>query len=458
MLSIRRYFKPKRAVGSKAHSYYHDLALGLNNGLPIPKLLKLCLHLGLRDRALRLIESYDGPLSCLDLVRLALMRGDIFSAKLAAFSLLASSKAERNQANGIATLMAAVDSSVVYELACAYPGEIICSAAVKRAAGDGAEWASVVFPKMKKLGPDGLLLDCNAQTEGNKKQEIFSRYMRSYGLSNYFDPINEFSFGIEKWRNYIPYGFNALISSGEPLVSVIVAVHNCEDYIKYAIRSLLNQSYKYLEVLIVDDASTDNTINIAKYFSEIDPRVRVVSLKKNVGTYEAKNFGLEQARGEFVAFQDGDDWSHPQRLEVCMKHLAHNPDLVSVSHLYVRVCSQGKFYSPKVWPYTRWTPNSVFFRRDSVMGKSLQFQKVRFGGDSEFVARLKFVFGESRHLKIQKPLMFALHRQNSLMSASDTGLDGNGYSRLRTDYHQLWSESLLESASIELGIELGFDV
>lgn len=68
------------------------------------------------------------------------------------------------------------------------------------------------------------------------------------------------------------------------------------------------------------------------------------------------------------------------------------------------------------------------------------------------MARMKVIFGERAHLKIRKPLMYALHRPDSLMSASATGLDRNGYSKARTDYQQIWSERLIAYAARELDV------
>ncbi|QDJ37462.1 hypothetical protein CBR67_12780 [Bordetella hinzii] len=450
MFTIRKYFKPKRSAPIRGRSSYHDLALGISKCEPVPELLKRCLQLGLRDRACRLVESYKGDLPAVSLLRLALMRGDIASARQISYAHLASDRINVDDANEIAMLMAAVDSALVYELARMYPRQIVCSVALRQRAADGQDWSSLKFPKPARLGPDFFLINCNAHGALTKKLGFFADYLRAFNLPVYLSPITDYQLGSKPEPiNLKP---RSRCNTDVPLVSVIMAVRNCAPYIKTAIYSLLNQSYQALEVLVVDDASTDDTVDVLTSHFAHNSRVKIFALSENVGTYEAKNIALREARGEYVTFQDGDDWSHPQRIEICSKELTSNNEILFVSHLYVRVSKEGDFYSSKVWPFTRWTPNSVFFRRSRVLEKGLEFDRVKVGGDSEFMARMKVVFGERAHLKIRKPLMYALHRPDSLMSASATGLDRNGYSKARTDYQQIWSERLIAYAARELDV------
>lgn len=91
----------------------------------------------------------------------------------------------------------------------------------------------------------------------------------------------------------------------KPLVSVIICVYNCEKYLKRAIESVLNQSYKNLEILVINDGSTDSTSKICDRFLK-DRRVRVFH-KKNGGLADARNFGIKNAKGEYITFLDADD-------------------------------------------------------------------------------------------------------------------------------------------------------
>lgn len=86
------------------------------------------------------------------------------------------------------------------------------------------------------------------------------------------------------------------------MISVIVPVNNVESYLKECLSSVLDQSYKDLELICVDDGSTDSSLEIIKYFSEIDNRVILISHPKSLGVSAARNAGLNVARGEFVFF------------------------------------------------------------------------------------------------------------------------------------------------------------
>lgn len=91
-----------------------------------------------------------------------------------------------------------------------------------------------------------------------------------------------------------------------PLVSIIMPVYNAEKYLKNSIHSLLNQTYKKLEIICINDGSTDNSLNILKHIAENDKRVIVID-QKNAGPARARNVGLDRATGKYISFVDADD-------------------------------------------------------------------------------------------------------------------------------------------------------
>ena len=93
----------------------------------------------------------------------------------------------------------------------------------------------------------------------------------------------------------------------EPLLSVIVPIFNAEQYLDRCVTSILNQTFHNMEVILVDDGSTDNSLQICQRFQEQDGRVRVIS-KENGGLIRARKTGLSHARGEVIGFVDSDDW------------------------------------------------------------------------------------------------------------------------------------------------------
>ncbi len=100
-----------------------------------------------------------------------------------------------------------------------------------------------------------------------------------------------------------------------PLISVVVPAYNAEPFIERTLRSALHQSYTNIEVIVVNDGSTDNTKAIVEKVAAADDRVRVLSIP-NGGVAKARNTGIENAAGEFVAFLDADDLWHPSKIEL----------------------------------------------------------------------------------------------------------------------------------------------
>ena len=103
-------------------------------------------------------------------------------------------------------------------------------------------------------------------------------------------------------------------------ISVVVPVYNVEDYIEECISSIMNQTYDNLEIVLVDDGSTDQSSVICDNYSLIDSRIRVIH-KKNGGLSDARNAGIQAMTGDYVCFVDSDDWIEPDMLESMMRLL-----------------------------------------------------------------------------------------------------------------------------------------
>ena len=100
-----------------------------------------------------------------------------------------------------------------------------------------------------------------------------------------------------------------------PLISVIVPVYNVEDYLISCMDSIINQTLENIEVICINDGSTDESLKILKEYEKKDERVKVYS-KQNSGQGTARNFGLENAIGEYVLFVDSDDWIDIETCEI----------------------------------------------------------------------------------------------------------------------------------------------
>ena len=113
----------------------------------------------------------------------------------------------------------------------------------------------------------------------------------------------------------------------KPRVSVILPAYNTERFIGEAIDSILNQTFRDFELIIISDGSTDLTPDIIKQYAKKDKRIRFFNNRKNRGLIYVLNMGLRKARGEYIARMDADDISLPTRFEKQVAYLDANPDV-----------------------------------------------------------------------------------------------------------------------------------
>lgn len=113
-----------------------------------------------------------------------------------------------------------------------------------------------------------------------------------------------------------------------PLISVIVPVYNSESYIHKCVDSIINQTYKKMEIILVDDGSTDESPQICDEYAKKDDRIKVIH-KNNGGQSSARNLGLDVCHGEYIGFVDSDDWVSPYMYENLLS-LIKNDEMISV--------------------------------------------------------------------------------------------------------------------------------
>ena len=119
----------------------------------------------------------------------------------------------------------------------------------------------------------------------------------------------------------------------QELLSVIVPVYNVQNYLRHCVKSIINQTYKTVEVILVDDGSTDLSGVICDKLCEEDDRIRVIH-KKNEGSICARYEGILQARSKYITFVDGDDWIKPDMYESLMKIATEkNVDMITSGYI-----------------------------------------------------------------------------------------------------------------------------
>lgn len=191
----------------------------------------------------------------------------------------------------------------------------------------------------------------------------------------------------------------------EPLVSIIMPVYNVEEFIEEGLDSLLNQSMKHIEVICVDDGSTDRSLEILNRYSAIDKRVRVFT-QKNKGAGAARNLGISNAKGEYLIFLDSDDFfSKDLAKDAYYIAKLHEADVVlfGAKH-YNNVTGEFKeakwllnsYVAPRKQPFcykdcpddlyriTTPCPWTKMFRRQFVLDTGLQFQEIQNTNDLFF--------------------------------------------------------------------------
>lgn len=116
----------------------------------------------------------------------------------------------------------------------------------------------------------------------------------------------------------------------ENKISVIVPVYNTENYLEKCIRSIMNQTYKNLEIITINDGSTDNSLSILENLKKEDDRIIIIN-QENMGVSKARNKGLDYVTGEFIGFVDSDDFLEEDMYEIMIKHLIEeNADLCRI--------------------------------------------------------------------------------------------------------------------------------
>lgn len=144
------------------------------------------------------------------------------------------------------------------------------------------------------------------------------------------------------------------------LVSIIIPTYNCEKFIHQTVQSVQNQSYPNWEIILIDDASTDNTVTIINEFAQVDNRIKIIELEKNSGNGFARNVALDKANGRYIAFLDADDLWFPLKLEKQIKFLK-DKNLPFTFSFYEWIDEEGNVLNKKIEAPLKLTYQELFF-------------------------------------------------------------------------------------------------
>lgn len=213
------------------------------------------------------------------------------------------------------------------------------------------------------------------------------------------------------------------------LVSIIVPIYNVEKYLDKCIKSIINQTYSNIEIILVDDGSPDRCGQICDAYAKKDPRIQVLH-KKNGGLSDARNEGVKLATGKYLAFVDSDDYIARDLVEKTLSKAEENQcDMVLYDYYYIEpngreirstVVPDNKVISLETEPLLLLAATSAcakLFRRDFYLNVNCPFPK---GIYFEDLATTSIFFMKARRVYyIKEPLYYYINRENSIMTGKN---------------------------------------
>ncbi len=209
-------------------------------------------------------------------------------------------------------------------------------------------------------------------------------------------------------------------------VSVLMAVHNRQAELAYAVGSVLAQTWRNLELVVVDDASTDDSWAVLQTLAAQDTRIVPIRLDTNGGAYVARNAALQAAGGDYVTVHDADDWSHPQKIERQVTDLLQHPQRPGNVTDWFRVGSDMQV-QPRLdlfqVPVVHKNFSSLMLPRTTALEMG-GWDTVRMSADAEFIERLQARAGTDAIPTVLPgiPLSISLLETGNLTAASATGI------------------------------------
>lgn len=242
-----------------------------------------------------------------------------------------------------------------------------------------------------------------------------------------------------------------------PKISVLMAAHNSERFLPLAIESILKQSWRNLELVVVDDASSDGTWDIIQRYQRSDPRVRAHRNNANLGAYATRNEALRLSDGDYVTVHDSDDWSHPQMLALQMRPILENPAVQGTFSMMARATEKLEFITRphrNVLEFIHRSYPSLII--SSKIARSLGgWDAVVANADDDFVQRIQMVYGGDALINVlpDVPLSIFSARPDSLTESSQTSLRSLTFG-VRQEYARsaaFWrNKTLKEGGSLEI--------
>lgn len=224
-------------------------------------------------------------------------------------------------------------------------------------------------------------------------------------------------------------------------ITVVMPARDAAPWLERAAGSILGQTHRALELLIVDDGSRDGTAAVAEGLAARDRRVRVLRREASDGPYIARNEALNAAQGTLVTFLDADDWAHPGRLARAVAAFDADPDLMAHQSAWVRFDGEGRIVLREEGAYAEPCPAGLTIRRAPVLEKAGFFAPHRVGADSEYRYRIRASFGPEAWQDDPAIVTFGRRHGASLTTSGAAPLDCFGWSPTRALYRGSWLDA-----------------
>lgn len=276
----------------------------------------------------------------------------------------------------------------------------------------------------------------------------WNRYLTRFGLAN----ITKVDLSKSNILPTVRFEKTAASEEGD-LVTVIMSAYNAAETIRYSAASILDQTYRNVELLICDDCSTDETVAVMKLLAQ-HPSVRIFQSIQNQGTYNIRNALLQHARGRLVTFQDSDDLSHPERIARQVHSLQSRQSLASMAR-WVRVRPNGDVVFFRDHKCLRLSVVSIMAER-SVYARFNDFRNVQCGADSDVYEHLRMIGGRQAFAEVDMPLILGLWSAQSMTQQNGLEATEDGFrSASRRAYaevaarHRLLGPDLVSSEEVD---------
>lgn len=216
----------------------------------------------------------------------------------------------------------------------------------------------------------------------------------------------------------------------KPRITVLMSCFNSFRFLKDSIESIQGQDFKNFEFLIVDDGSTDDSISIIKEYAARDPRILLIMKNENSGLADSLNIGMKKAKGTWIARQDADDISLPERLSLQLQFMKKNPSISLVGGSCIEIGENGNSIKTHHYPpdheslitrlesmITIFPHSSAFFNRGKILDLGGYNQRYTRAQDTD----LWFRIGESARMASIKSPVLKLRRHSGMISHSGQG-------------------------------------